>query len=117
MTATVEGGDRQTGRCLFGTDDWFTIANRLSLSERELQIVQAIFDDQHENQIAQELAISSHTVHTHLERLYHKLDVSSRVELVVRIVKCHLHFCFKPGRSVSCSSHLLPFCLTWLSLS
>jgi DNA-binding CsgD family transcriptional regulator len=117
MTATVVHGDGQAGRGLFSQDVWFQISNRLSLSERELQIVQGVFDDQHENQIAQELEISSHTVHTHLERLYHKLGVSSRVELVVRIVKCHLHSCLKPDSSVSCSSQLLPLCLTWLSLS
>jgi Bacterial regulatory proteins, luxR family len=31
------------------------------------------------------LGISSHTVHTHLERLYHKLAVGSRAALISRI--------------------------------
>jgi DNA-binding CsgD family transcriptional regulator len=93
MVTVHEGDDRQAGRCLFGQDVWFYIAQRLSLSERELQITQGVFDDKHENLIAQELRISSHTVHTHLERLYHKLRVSSRVELVVRLAECHLQLC------------------------
>lgn len=76
---------------------WSCIANRLALSERELQIVQGVFDDAHQEAIAEELAISSHTVHTHLERLYHKLQVNSRVELVVRIAECHVLLCQDPA--------------------
>jgi DNA-binding CsgD family transcriptional regulator len=55
------------------------------LSERERQIAEAVFDDQKESVIAVHLGISSHTVHTHLERLYRKLGVTSRVTLVSRV--------------------------------
>ena len=64
---------------------WRDVADSLKLSPRELQIVLHVFDDQKEQAIAEQLGISPHTVHTHLERLYHKLEVTSRVELVVRI--------------------------------
>ncbi len=70
------------------TDDaWEALKIELVLSPREVQIAQAILQDQKELAIAQKLGISHHTVHTHLERLYRKLRVNSRIELVVRLVE------------------------------
>jgi DNA-binding CsgD family transcriptional regulator len=58
-----------------------------SLSPRELQIVQHILFDEKEQTIAARLGISVHTVHTHLKRIYAKLGVSSRVELILQIFR------------------------------
>jgi DNA-binding CsgD family transcriptional regulator len=66
---------------------WSTISSRLELSERETQIVALILHDEPEATIAGELGISSHTVHTHLERVYRKLHVSSRCQLVLRVFR------------------------------
>jgi len=77
-------------RSIVPHDAWKVIAKALSISDRELQIIQGIFDDQKEFAIADELSISMHTVHTHLERLYRKLGVSSRVELVLCILSEYL---------------------------
>ena len=73
------------GRSLLSEDQWRTIARSLLLSGREFQILQNIFDDRKELAIAEELGISAHTVHTHLERLYRKLAVGSRCGLIVRV--------------------------------
>ena len=62
-------------RSILPYDAWKVIANSLRISDRELQIIQGIFDDRKEFAIADELTISVHTVHTHLERLYRKLGV------------------------------------------
>jgi DNA-binding NarL/FixJ family response regulator len=70
---------------MFSDSIWRLLAGSLELSQREFQIPQAVFDDQKESAIAANLGISSHTVHTHLERLYHKLGVTSRVTLVSRV--------------------------------
>ena len=70
---------------LFTNETWESVSRSLRLSGRETEIVQGVFDDQKEEAIASELGISRHTVHTHLERLYHKLSVRSRVELLVRV--------------------------------
>src|SRR5262249_25372312 len=78
------------GRSILPYDAWRVIANSLCISDRELQIVQRIFDDRQEFAIADELKISVHTVHTHLERLYRKLGVSSRVGLVLSILSEYL---------------------------
>ncbi len=62
------------------------IAKSLHLSARELDIVRCVFDDHTEPVIAEELGISAATVHTYLGRVYSKLSVGSRVQLVVRII-------------------------------
>ncbi len=66
---------------------WGEIARSLTLSARELQIVRRVFDDRTEFAIAADLGISPHTVHTHIERLHHKLAVTDRVELVLRVMQ------------------------------
>ena len=77
-------------RSILPHDAWEVIANCLRISDRELQIIQGIFDDQKEFAIADELTMSVHTVHTHVERLYRKLGVSSRVTLVLYILSEYL---------------------------
>jgi DNA-binding NarL/FixJ family response regulator len=77
-------------RSILPHDAWQGIANSLRISDRELQIIQEIFDDRKESAIADDLTISVHTVHTHLERLYRKLGVNTRVGLVVYILSEYL---------------------------
>lgn len=75
----------QVGQLLFTDEAWDGIAMSLALSPRELEVVRQVFDDRKESRIARELGISPHTVHTYLERIYQKLNVTSRVQLVVRV--------------------------------
>ena len=74
------------GAAIFSELAWGKIAESLDLSGRELQVVRGVFDDAKESAIAATLGISPHTVHTHLERLHHKLRVVDRVGLVLRII-------------------------------
>ena len=74
------------GRLLFSEEHWNSICASLKLSPRECEIVKQIFDDFKETSIANSLGISPHTVHTYLNRLYHKLSVHSRESLIVRVV-------------------------------
>jgi DNA-binding CsgD family transcriptional regulator len=64
---------------------WSAIVTSLGLSGRESQIARMILGDASEAAIASMLAISPHTVHTHLERLCRKLRVTSRCQVAVRI--------------------------------
>lgn len=41
--------------------------------------------------MARQLDISTHTIHSHLERLYRKLGVTSRCGAVVRVVAEHFN--------------------------
>lgn len=52
------------------------------LSERELQIVELVAQGQSNKQIAKKLKISEWTVSTHLRRVFTKLKVDSRAEMV-----------------------------------
>ena len=74
---------------LLNNRQWQRVARCLAMSERELQIAKLIFDDEPERAIATRLGITPHTVHTHMQRLYVKLDVKSRVGLVLRILGEH----------------------------
>jgi len=77
--------DKGPGRSIFSDRQWLSLAHSLQLSDRELEIIQCIFDDNTEAGMARELGISAHTIHTHLERLYRKLGVASRCAAVVCI--------------------------------
>jgi len=69
---------------------WREIARKLRLSGRELQIVRGVFDNHTEHAIAAGYGIADCTVHTHLDRLYSKLAVTTRVGLVLRVVEAFL---------------------------
>jgi DNA-binding CsgD family transcriptional regulator len=75
------------GAALLSDQAWHEIARTLEITKRELQIVQAVFDNKHEADIAKRFKISPHTVHMHLNRLFKKLTVTSRAELILRIVE------------------------------
>jgi DNA-binding CsgD family transcriptional regulator len=66
---------------------WAELGRSLELSGRELQMVCAVFDGRKESEIAGELGISPHTVHTYFERLHRKLAVSGRAGVVLRVMQ------------------------------
>jgi DNA-binding NarL/FixJ family response regulator len=75
------------GSALLSETDWAEAARALRLSGRELQIVRGVFDNCKETAIATDLGIASRTVDTHMERLYRKLTVNTRVALVLRVME------------------------------
>ena len=74
------------GSNLLSDHAWTEIGRSLKLSVRELEIARGVFNNQIESAIAQNLAISSHTVHTHLNRLFKKLWVTTRTELILTVI-------------------------------
>ena len=82
-------GNESPGRSIFSDRQWLLLARALQLSDRELEIIQCIFDDHTEAATARQLGISAHTIHTHLERLYHKLGVSTRCAAVICVFAEH----------------------------
>ena len=53
-----------------------------ALTDRELDILQAIVDDLTDDQIADRYFISTHTVRTHIKNMYKKLHIHSRASAV-----------------------------------
>ena len=100
------------GAAIFSTQAWTDIGRSLDLTRRELQIVRGIFDDHTEFAIGSELGISSHTVHTHMERLHHKLGVVDRIALVLRITEQFLKLTALPGSLLPpiCANHSAGHC-------
>jgi len=75
------------GASLLTDHAWQEIAHTLGITQRELQMVQSVFDNLPEAAIARRFRISAHTVHTHLNRLFKKLTVTTRAELVLRVME------------------------------
>ena len=61
------------------------------LSERELQVVELVALGKSNKQIAKQLKISEWTVSTHLRRIFCKLNVDSRAEMVYRCASIVRH--------------------------
>ena len=85
------------GAAIFSELAWQEIARSLKLSGQELQVVRGIFDDHTEGAIADSLKVSPHTVHTYCERLYHKLGVTGRVKLALRVINEYIALTLAPG--------------------
>ncbi len=61
------------------------VIEQYNLTEREKQLVKLIYKGLSNNQIADYLYISTHTVKDHLKNIFRKLDLSSRGELMAKI--------------------------------
>ncbi len=62
----------------------------LGISERELEVLEALADGQSNKEIARTLAISPNTVRTHIAKLYAKLKVNGRVRAIEEARSLHL---------------------------
>lgn len=92
---------RKTGSAMFPPEAWRQIASNLKLSGRELQIVRGTFDDQTESTIAAGLRIAASTVHTHIGRLHHKLAVTNRAQLILRVMQEFMGLTAPPRNQLS----------------
>ena len=89
-SVSQDGVIPQSGRTVISEEGWLAIGQSLNLSARESQIVQGVFDDLKDCAIAEELGISRHTVHTHMRRIYRKLAIAGRVQLIVQVFTSYL---------------------------
>ncbi len=78
---------------LISETQWRSLGAALGFSNRELQIVRCLFDGMREPEVGRKLGISPHTVHTHLVRMYRKLGVSDRCQLLLRVFGNYLARC------------------------
>ena len=72
--------ERNTGAGFFGR-------THPSLTRRESEMLMEIASGATNKEIAEELGISIHTVKTHLYNIYRKINVSNRLQAVLREVK------------------------------
>lgn len=76
---------RDRGSQVFREHEWQILIDRLGLSPREAEITQRVFDDLGGAAIARDLGLAPSTVRTYLKRLYRKLGVRSRGELMTLV--------------------------------
>ena len=80
---------------VFSKREWLDLVNHLSLSPRQTEITKLLFHGCSDKQIARKLQISIPTVRTHLGRLFLKLDVQDRSELLVYVFQHFRNNCIK----------------------
>ena len=92
---------------LVKNDRWVRAVKSLELSSRQRQIVECVLDGANdEAQIAERLGISPHTVHVHMGRMYGKLHVTSRSELLAAVFIAYATDA--GGAMISLREHRLP---------
>jgi len=100
MSSTVQASSLlRHGRDILKPEEWMQARLSLKLSMRELEITQHIFDDHKAEHIAEDLGLSVHTVNTYLQRIYFKLEVHSRSQLVLSVLKSHLEHLARSSES------------------
>jgi DNA-binding CsgD family transcriptional regulator len=92
LESALQAARQAPGSALLSYDAWVHLRHVLRLSDKELQIVEAVFDDKEPDIIARSLSISTDMVYRSLQRICVKLHIGSRVELVVRVMSEYLAF-------------------------
>lgn len=70
---------------LLNAEEWQRIINVFKLSPQQARIVEMILQGKKHKQIALELSLSESTVQTYLGRLFARLGVADRTEMILHI--------------------------------
>lgn len=70
---------------LLAAEEWQSIIKIFKLSPQQARIVELILQGKKHKQIALELALSESTVQTYLGRLFTRLGIADRTELILHI--------------------------------
>ena len=63
-----------------------------TLTKRELEVMKLIIQGYHNSKISEKLFISEHTTKAHISSIYEKLNVSNRVQAIVKYLKENKNF-------------------------
>ncbi len=72
---------------LISSEQWADISAAASLSPRECEVIKRLLTGNTRDKIANALQIKPRTVRQHMESIHQKLNVTNRVELVLRIIQ------------------------------
>jgi len=75
------------GENLLSDPEWTAVKTHARLSMREGQVCRLLFEGNKRDEIAELLGISPRTVRYHLESLHKKLQVNTRLGLVLRMIQ------------------------------
>ena len=93
------------GENLISEAEWADVKSYARLSRREGQVCRLLFEGNKRDEIAEMLGISPRTVRYHLESLHKKLQISTRVGLVLRMVQLRDYLASKNSFSAVASNH------------
>lgn len=82
---------------IFSEAQWAELAEVMSLSPRQVDVVRCLFAGCADKQIAQQLGLSVNTVRDYMGRLFLKLAVADRVELILCVLARFLDGCRRDG--------------------
>jgi len=91
---TTGASCRTEGR-IFSECEWRLLSDDLGFSPRQVQIVRCLFDGLSDKQVAAETRVSVPTVRTHLTRLFTRLNVQDRNELILYVFRRFRRRCIK----------------------
>jgi len=77
-----------TCRQLFSEQEWARLEEQLGLPPRQAEITKHIVYGQSDKQIARDLGITIPTVRTHVGRLFRRLGLNDRKELILHVFAC-----------------------------
>lgn len=66
-------------------DVWAKVVQSLALSPQQARIVEALLRGMRDKQIAHEIGLTTPTVRTYLGRIFRRVGVKDRVELILRV--------------------------------
>jgi DNA-binding NarL/FixJ family response regulator len=72
-------------------EEWSRAVQALHLTRQQAKIVEQILRGLKDKQVAKALGLSEPTVRTHLTRLFARLGIDDRVQLVLRVLACRRH--------------------------
>jgi DNA-binding NarL/FixJ family response regulator len=81
-------------------DKWASLLSALQLPLRQQRIVELILRNQCDKQIADMMGLKVPTVRTYKTRIFHRLDVSDRVELILFLFALSHDITPENGRAV-----------------
>ena len=78
---------------LMSSRQWTQVADILQLTPREQQVAELLFNGRTRSEIGLELGMKLRTVRHHMELLHSKLQVTSRVGVVLRVISIRDQLC------------------------
>lgn len=84
-TNRLPAADKAGHTLPLATETWLAVASVLELSPQQRRIVELLLCGCRDKQIAHELGLSVPTVRTYLGRIFLKLGVQDRIELILRV--------------------------------
>ena len=82
---------------VFTHHEWGELTSRLEVSGRQAEIMRCLLEGMADKQVAANLEISTHTVRTYIDRMFAKLHVQDRNELVVLLFRQFRAGCREAG--------------------